>query len=52
MLGTLTFRLADSLVVQSIVSYQYGRLFGLRVTNQNTMVVNLPTPLQRDTSSR
>ena len=28
MLGTLTFRLADPLVVQSIVSYQYGRLFG------------------------
>ena len=47
-LGTLTFRLADSLVVQSIVSYQYGRLFGIRVKNQNTLVVNLPTPLSRD----
>ena len=47
-LGTLTFRLADPLVVQSIVSYQYGRLFGIRVKNQNTLVVNLPTPLQRD----
>jgi hypothetical protein len=47
-LGTLTFRLADSLVVQSIVSYQYGRLFGIRVKNQNTLVVNLPTPLTRD----
>ena len=46
--GTLTFRLADSLVVQSIVSYQYGRLFGIRVKNQNTLVVNLPTPLIRD----
>jgi Peptidase family M1 domain len=46
--GTLTFRLADSLVVQSIVSYQYGRLFGIRVKNQNTLVVNLPTPLSRD----
>jgi hypothetical protein len=46
--GTLTFRLADSLVVQSIVSYQYGRLFGIRVRNQNTLVVNLPTPLSRD----
>ena len=47
-LGTLTFRLADSLVVQSIVSYQHGRLFGIRVKNQNTLVVNLPTPLGRD----
>jgi hypothetical protein len=47
-LGTLTFRLADSLVVQSIVSYQYGRLFGIRVKNQNTLVVNLPQPLARD----
>ena len=47
-LGALTFRLADSLVVQSIVSYQYGRLFGIRVKNQNTLVVNLPTPLTRD----
>ena len=45
MLGTLTFRLADPLVVQSIVSYQFGRLFGIRVKNQNTLVVNLPTPL-------
>jgi hypothetical protein len=48
-LGTLTFRLADPLAVQSIVSYQYGRLFGIRVKNQNTLVVNLPTPLVRDT---
>ena len=47
-LGTLTFRLADPLVVQSIVSYQYGRLFGIRVKNQNTLVVNLPAPLGRD----
>ena len=47
-LGTLTFRLADSLVVRSIVSYQHGRLFGIRVKNQNTLVVNLPQPLARD----
>jgi len=48
-LGTLTLRLADPLVVQSIVSYEYGRLFGIRVKNQNTLVVNLPTALTRDT---
>jgi hypothetical protein len=47
-LGTLTFKLADPLVVQSIVSYQFGRLFGIRVKNQNTLVVNLPTPLGKD----
>jgi hypothetical protein len=47
-LGTLTFRLADPLVVHSIVSYEYGRLFGIRVKNQNTLVVNLPTALARD----
>jgi hypothetical protein len=48
-LGTLTLRLADPLVVQSIVSYEYGRLFGIRVRNQNTLVVNLPTALNRGT---
>jgi hypothetical protein len=47
-LGAITMRLAESLVVQSIVSYEHGRLFGIRVKNQNTIVVNLPTTLQRD----
>jgi len=47
-LGTLTLRLADPLTVQSIVSYEYGRLFGIRVKNQNTLVVNLPTTVPRD----
>jgi hypothetical protein len=47
-IGTITMRLAESLVVQSIVSYEHGRLFGIRVKNQNTIVVNLPTTLQRD----
>jgi hypothetical protein len=46
--GTLTFKLADTLAVQSIVSYEYGRLFGIRVKNQNMIVVNLPTLLARD----
>jgi hypothetical protein len=48
-LGALTLRLADSLVVRSIVSYEYGRLFGIRVKNQNMLVINLPTAAQRDT---
>ena len=47
-LGALTLRLADSLVVQSIVSYEHGRLFGIRIKNQNTIVVNLPTMTPRD----
>jgi hypothetical protein len=47
-LGTLTLRLADPLVVQSVISYEYGRLFSIRVKNQNTMVVNLPTVLTRN----
>jgi hypothetical protein len=47
-IGANTMRLAETLVVQSIVSYEHGRLFGIRVKNQNTIVVNLPTTLQRD----
>jgi hypothetical protein len=47
-LTTLSLRLAESLVVQSIVSDQFGRMFGLRVRNQNTIIVNLPAFLIRD----
>ena len=43
-LATLTLRLADTLTVQSIISDEYGRLFGIRVNNQNLVVVNLPAP--------
>ena len=49
-IGTLSLRLADSLVVESIVSVEYGRLFGIRVKNQNMLVVNLPTMVPRDTT--
>jgi hypothetical protein len=48
MLGTLTLKLADPLVVQSISSTEYGRLFAIRVKNQNSLVVNLPVPVPRD----
>src|SRR5438445_3218168 len=34
------FKLAEPLVVQSIVSDRFGRLFGVRVRNQNSIVVN------------
>jgi hypothetical protein len=49
-IGTLSLRLADSLVVESIVSAELGRLFGIRVKNQNTLVVNLPTLLMHDST--
>ena len=48
-IGQLTVRLADSLVVRSVVSSQFGRLFSLRVTNQNTILVNLPVTLAQGT---
>ena len=47
-LGTLTLRLAESLVIQSITSPRFGRLLSLRVKGQNSVLVNLPTPLARD----
>ena len=48
-LGALTMRLADSLVLQEVSSDQHGRLLGLRVRDQNTIVINLPGGLPRDT---
>src|SRR6202035_208172 len=48
-LGTLTLKLAEPLVVQSIASDQFGRLFYVRVSGQNSIVVDLPATLTRDT---
>jgi hypothetical protein len=47
-INSITLRLAESLVVQSIVSDHFGRLLGVRVRNQNTIIVNLPAILLRD----
>jgi hypothetical protein len=47
-LGAITLKLADSLTVNSVVSEEHGRLLFLRVTNQNAIVINLPSPLARD----
>ena len=47
-LATMTLKLADSLAVQSIVSREQGRLFGIRVRNQNSVVVSLPSSVARD----
>lgn len=48
-LTTLTLRLAESLVVRNIVTNEFGRLLHLRVVGQNSVIVNLPTALRRDT---
>lgn len=42
-MNSLTVRLAEPLAVQSVVSKELGRLLCVRVRNQNSLVVNLPT---------
>lgn len=46
--GQLTIKLADSLTVRSLTSDRFGRLFYLRVSNQNTLLINLPSYLNDD----
>ena len=47
-MNSVQLRLAESLVVRSITSDRFGRLFGFRVNNQNIVVINLPASLLRD----
>ena len=47
-IGVLTLRFAESLNVSSVMSEEFGRLLFLRVRNQNSVLVNLPTPVARD----
>jgi hypothetical protein len=47
-LGQLTIRLARTLVVRTVISPEYGRLFSLRVSNQDALLVNLPVLLLKD----
>ncbi|MGE5243709.1 MAG: M1 family aminopeptidase [Betaproteobacteria bacterium] len=47
--NALTLRLANSLTVRSLVSDQFGRLFGLRIRGQNSFVVNLPATIPQGT---
>lgn len=47
-LGALTLRLADDFTVSSVTSDTLGRLLFLRVKNQNSIVINLPSPIARD----
>lgn len=44
-LGQLTIKLADTLNVRSLTSDRFGRLFYLRVSNQNSLLINLPALL-------
>ena len=47
-LGVLTLKLADTLNVSSITCDELGRLLFLKVRNQNSIVVNLPSAVPRD----
>jgi hypothetical protein len=47
--GTLTFRLAQQLTVESVSSPQFGYLLALRVTGQNNLLVSLPKIVDRGT---
>ena len=47
-IGVLTLRFAESLNVSSVTSDEFGRLLFIRVRNQNSVLVNLPSPVARD----
>jgi len=46
-MSTMTLRLAESLVVRSVVARGHGRLMHLRVIGQNNVIVTLPKPAAR-----
>jgi hypothetical protein len=46
--SSLTLRLANDLAVRGVVSPDYGRLLHLRVREQNSIIINFPTALPRD----
>jgi hypothetical protein len=48
-LNSLTLRLAEPLVVRQVFSPELGRLLHLRVVGQNSVIVNLPGGVTRDT---
>ena len=47
--GTVTFKLAGSLAVAAVSEPTLGPLMALRVTGQNSVIVSLPKPIERDT---
>ena len=46
-IGTVTLRLAEPLVVRSVVGAGLGRLLALRIKGQNSIIVNLPDTIPR-----
>lgn len=49
MTSSLTIRLAEPLTAHAVVSDLHGRLLSLRVRGQNSLVVNLPEAVEKDT---
>ena len=47
-LAALTLRLGSEFNVASVTSEELGRLLFIRVRNQNSVVINLPSPVPRD----
>jgi hypothetical protein len=47
--ATLNLKLASSLTVRSVTTDLFGRVLYLRVRNQDSLVINLPSTLTRDT---
>jgi Peptidase family M1 domain len=47
--SVVTLKLAESLKVASVTSPEFGRLLSMRVVGQNTLIVNLPATVLRDT---
>ncbi|MBL8138413.1 MAG: hypothetical protein JNL48_17445 [Acidobacteria bacterium] len=47
-LAALNLKLAENMTVSSVTSRELGRLLFLKVRNQNSIVVNLPSALSRD----
>ncbi len=45
---TMTLKLAEAFTVRGVYAPGFGRLLHLRVVNQNSLIVNLPTPAFRD----
>jgi hypothetical protein len=45
---TMTLKLAEALTVRGVYAPGVGRLLHLRVVGQNSIIVNLPTPVFRD----
>ena len=45
---TMTLKLAEAFAVRGVYAPGFGRLLHLRVVNQNSLIVNLPTPVFRD----